>query len=95
MNKKIIIYSISRIMLICVALMIIPLLTSLYFKEDIYVTMAYVKSMAISLLVFGPLIFIKPENTNLYIKEGFIITALTWVLMSFFGCLPLYLSGNI
>lgn len=95
MNKKIIIYSISRIMLICVALMIIPLLTSLYFKEDIYVTMAYVKSMAISLLVFGPLIFIKPENTNLYIKEGFIITALTWVLMSFFGCLPMYLSGNI
>ncbi len=95
MNKKIVIYSISRIMLLSVALMVIPMGVSLYFKEDFVVTMAYAKSIAISLIIFVPLALIKPKNQRLYIKEGFIITALTWVLMSFFACLPLYFSGNI
>ncbi len=95
MNRKIVIFSISRIMLISVALMTIPMATSLYFKEDFAVTMAFAKSIGISLLIFVPLVLVKPKDQRLYIKEGFIITALTWVLMSFFGCLPLYFSGNI
>lgn len=94
MNKKIIAYSISRIMLISMALMIIPLGLSLYFKESPVVTMAFAKSLGISLIVFGPIVLLKPDNKMLFAKEGFVITSLTWFLMSFFGCLPFYFSGQ-
>lgn len=37
----------------------------------------------------------KPPNTTLYSREGFIIVSLSWILMSFFGAVPLFLSGAI
>ncbi|NLD17016.1 MAG: TrkH family potassium uptake protein [Tissierellia bacterium] len=95
MNRKIVVYSISRIMLISMALMFIPLFVSIFTKEEWYVTMAFLKSIGISILVFAPLAAIKPKNKMLFIKEGFVITALTWFLISFFGCLPFYFSGQI
>ena len=79
MNRKIVVYSISRIMLISMALMFIPLFVSIFTKEEWYVTMAFLKSIGISILVFAPLAAIKPKNKMLFIKEGFVITALTWL----------------
>ena len=37
----------------------------------------------------------KPASTVFYLKEGCISTALSWMLMSLVGCLPLYLTGEI
>lgn len=36
-----------------------------------------------------------PESHVFYLKEGCIATSLSWILLSFFGCLPFYLSGEI
>jgi len=36
-----------------------------------------------------------PQDQVFYLKEGCITTALSWILLSFFGCLPFYLSGEI
>ena len=36
-----------------------------------------------------------PKDQVFYLKEGCITTALSWILLSFFGCLPFYLSGEI
>ena len=35
----------------------------------------------------------KPQNRNLFARDGFVICALSWILMSFFGALPLFFSG--
>ncbi len=35
----------------------------------------------------------KPKNKTLYAKEGFVIVSLSWIIMSLFGALPLYISG--
>ncbi len=36
-----------------------------------------------------------PKSQVFYLKEGCIATALSWIILSFFGCLPFYLSGEI
>lgn len=95
MNKKMIIFSLSRIMLFTGALMIIPILIGLYYRESTGNIMAFVKSMAIIFLVFGPLALIKPENKIIYMKEGFIITTFIWFFMAFFCGLPFYFSQQL
>ncbi len=37
----------------------------------------------------------KPKSQVFYLKEGCITTSLSWILLSFFGCLPFYLSKEI
>ncbi|MBP5606278.1 MAG: TrkH family potassium uptake protein, partial [Ruminiclostridium sp.] len=37
----------------------------------------------------------KPKSTSLYSREGFVIVALSWLVLSFFGALPFMLSGAI
>ena len=37
----------------------------------------------------------RPKNRVIYAKEGFIITTLSWLLLSGIGALPFYLSGEI
>ena len=36
-----------------------------------------------------------PANTAIYAREGLVIVALAWVLMSVFGALPFIISGDI
>lgn len=42
-----------------------------------------------------PCAFIQPENKNFYTRDGFMAVALAWLLMSFAGCLPFFISGAI
>ena len=37
----------------------------------------------------------KPEKTQIRAKEGFVITALAWIIMSIIGAIPFILSGYI
>lgn len=37
----------------------------------------------------------KPEKTKIYAKEGFIIVALSWFMLSIFGAIPFRISGYI
>ena len=37
----------------------------------------------------------EPENKSIYGREGFVVVALSWIVMSLFGALPFYLSGAI
>ena len=37
----------------------------------------------------------KPESTTFYLKEGCVVTALCWIILSLFGAIPLVLTGEI
>ena len=37
----------------------------------------------------------KPANNVFYLKEGCVTTALSWIFLSFFGCLPFVFTGEI
>lgn len=71
----------------------VPLITAtVYWEEEFF-------SFLFSTLVCGALgglcIIGKPKNTSIYAKEGFVIVALCWIVLSLFGALPFVLSGAI
>ena len=37
----------------------------------------------------------KANSSVFYLKEGCVATALSWIFMSFFGCIPFILTGEI
>lgn len=95
MNKEMIKYSIYKIMTVGALLMILPIIVSIYFGEELRVKLAFIVTMTIMLLISLPLGRKKPENTRIYVLEGLIITALSWIILSIFAASPYYLSGEI
>ncbi|WP_349948182.1 TrkH family potassium uptake protein [Lacrimispora sp. BS-2] len=93
MNKKVIIYMMGWILNIEAAFMLLPCITALIYKE----TCGY-WFLAV-MAVCGGIGFIftrkKPENMVFFAKEGFVTVALSWIVLSFFGAMPFYLSGEI
>ena len=63
----------------------------LYGGEDLP---AFLLSMAIILTVSAPLLLIKPGEKKFRNVEGFVAAALSWVMLSVAGALPLLLCGR-
>lgn len=95
MNKFIIKYILGKLLLVLAALLCAPLLVSLIYQEAIHYIMSYV-SVIILLIVIGFLMsYKKPVGIVLRARDGAVIVALSWILLSFFGGLPFVLSGDI
>lgn len=93
MNYKMIAYVLSKVLLLEAALMLLPLACALIYGSGS--VNAFIITI-IALLVVGLLISRKqPQNTAIYAKEGFVVVALSWVLLSAFGAMPFVLSGAI
>lgn len=74
-------------------LLLLPALVSLVYREfsGIYFLIP-AGIIGVVYLLFGVK---KPENRNIYGKEGMVIVASAWILWSLFGALPFSLSGSI
>lgn len=93
MNITIILYLLGWLFNTMAALMILPFAVSIYYKEHCG---KYFLICSLILFVIGFFLTRKrPKNTRFYAKEGFVITSLSWLLLSVTGCLPFYLSGEI
>lgn len=75
------------------ALMSLPLITSLIYREKEGWAFAIV--MAILASVGFALTFKKPKNLTFRAREGLAVTAMSWILMSAFGGLPYVITGEI
>lgn len=74
-------------------LLLIPAVVSLLYKEKTGVYFLVVAAVLFALyLGLGRK---KPENKQIYGKEGFVIVELAWILWSLFGALPFFLSDCI
>lgn len=93
MNTKMIKYLVGYILKTEALLMLLPCLVALVYREK---TGYYFLFASVICALAGYLISRKkPDNTVFYLKEGCVTTALSWIALSFFGCLPFYLSGEI
>ncbi len=95
MNLGYVRYIMGRILLLEAALLCPSLALSLYDREVWATTRAIILSIAVLVVLGGLLGFKKPARISFYAREGFVIVALTWILLSLFGALPFYLSGAI
>ncbi len=94
MNIKLLLRILGAILLVEAAAMVPALLISLGYGEGD--AMAFVWTILLLVLLGTPLrLFIKPEQTNLRAREGFLVVSLAWVFMSIFGALPFIISGVI
>ena len=93
MNRKMIAYTIGRILLAEAALMLPSVLVGLIYREP----ETWVFGPAIGqLLVFGVLLSRKkPENTVIYARDGYFIVAAVWILLSLFGAIPFRFCGKM
>ncbi len=93
MNRSIIKYVLGTVLKIEGALLLLPCLISIIYREQEGIAFFLVSALAI---FFGFLMANKkPVNTVFYLKEGCITTAMSWIILSFFGCLPFILTGEI
>ena len=93
MNTAIVRYVLGYVLRIESILMLLPIVTALIYQES--QGYAYV-IVALICFVLGTLLSLKkPKNTLFYLKEGCVTTALSWLIMSVFGCFPFMLTGEI
>ena len=93
MNRKMVFHICGQMMLIEAALLLLPLITSVIYRESCFFSI--LATIGVALILSAALISVKPDSTVIYSREGFCITALTWVFYSAVGALPFVLSGEI
>ena len=95
MNYSIIRNIIGKFMMFMSLLMLFPLGVSIIYKENITNLLAFIIPIGVFLIGGKLLSFTKNKNKSFGAREGFIIVALIWVLMSLIGCLPFIISKEI
>lgn len=93
MNYSIIRYIISWVVFLEGIFLTIPCLVAVIYQEK--TGWAFLLMAVVCLLLGGLSIRKKPKNQVYYAREGFVIVALCWIVMSFFGAAPFVLTGEI
>ncbi len=94
MNRRMVLFTVGRIMIFEAALMLLPAMVAVIYSEACIT--AFLWSVGAALMI-GILLTVaaKPGSRVIFAKEGFITVALAWILLSAVGAMPFYLSGEI
>ena len=93
MNRAIIRFILGSVLKIEAALMLLPCIVALLYKEQEGISFFLVALLS---GILGIVLTIsKPQNHIFYLKEGCIITSLSWILLSIVGAIPFVLTGEI
>ena len=93
MNTAIIRFILGHVLKIEGLFLFLPAIVSGIYQE--HEGFYFVGVASVSLLLGFIMTKKTPKSQVFYLKEGCIATSLSWILLSFFGCLPFYLSGEI
>ena len=93
MNYRMIAYLTGVIILIEAAFMLLPLVVALLYGEMSGVW--FLVTLAAAALLGFVLTRLRPVKRTMYAREGFVITALAWIVISLIGAAPFTLSGQI
>ena len=91
MKNKLVYKYIGKVLITFAALMTLPMIVSIIYKESIW---PFLIPAIISLIIGVILNLLKPENKLLYAKDGFIIVALSWIIISVIGAIPMCLTKD-
>ena len=95
MNFKIILRTLGNL-LFMEALLLLPSLGLAFYDGNSEVLKGVLITILILLAVpLGTAIFCRKPERTFYTREGFLLVALSWIVLSAFGCLPFIFSGEI
>ena len=93
MNYAMIAYILGTILKTEAVLLCLPAGVALAYGEGDFLPLALT---ALGAGIGGlALTFRKPGNTVIYAREGFVVTSLSWIVMSLVGAVPFYAAGQI
>lgn len=93
MNRSMIGYILGYILKIEAILLLLPCMVGVIYQER--QAYAYLIVAAFCALCGLVLSLRKPKSSVFYLKEGCAATALSWIFLSLFGCLPFLITGEI
>ncbi len=92
MQFKSIIYVLGRILYAVCALLLLPTLCAVIYKESL---LPFVASALVCLALGFLFTFKNKKHQALFAKDGFLCVGLAWIVVSLVGCLPYIISGAI
>ena len=93
MNYSIILYILGCVLKFESAFLLLPAIVGFIYKED--EALSYLFTAALCFIFGAVMSHKKPASKNLFIREGFVTVAASWVIMSIFGAIPFVLTGDI
>ena len=94
MNIRMLIYILGKVLPIEGILMVLPIVCGCFYGEWPFVI--YYIACAAAYMIAGFLISMKkPKNMTVFIKDGCVATALSWLVLSIAGCIPFMLTKEI
>lgn len=94
MNYRMITYILGWILIFEAIFMAVPVVTAICYGESVVWWFVATAAVCVGLGLLLTKIK-KPQNKKLYSREGYVIVSLSWIVLSVFGSLPFFLSGEI
>ncbi len=91
MNYRMIKNTLGWLLMFEAGFFLVPIITAVCYREK--AILGFALSMVICAAVATLLLIGKPKTKTLYAREGFVIVALSWILISIFGALPFVFTG--
>ena len=91
MKNKLVYKYIGKVLLAFASLMMFPMIVCVIYKEN---AIPFFVPALLSLFLGALLNSIKLKNKTVYAKDGFIIVALSWIIISIIGALPIFFNGD-
>lgn len=95
MNRRVILHTVGQIIKIEAALLVLPLLVSLYYGDLVGVG-SFAAAAAVALVIgFALTVTNRRGDRRIFARGGLVSVALSWVSLSLIGALPFVISGQI
>lgn len=93
MNYRIVLYILGKVIIFLGLFLMLPFIVALVYgeKAGIYFLIPAICAILIGLAVS----YKKPNDRRFYAREGFVVVALSWIIMSIVGAIPFFISGEI
>ena len=95
MNKKTVLNILSKICTLEAVLMLIPACVALYYNEMRTFKVFILVALSVAAIQLPIFIFTRKKEMDVNSRDGIAVAALGWIVISFYGCLPFYISGEI
>ena len=92
MRNQLLYKHIGKVLIVYSILLICPLIVSIINREH---CLPFIIPLLISLILGLFLNSLKVKNRTLYAKDGFVIVAISWILISILGAIPFIIGLDI